>query len=168
MVERVPFDLYTYEQRVRTQPCFICAIVAGQHDSNLEQIVASDSENFAFLCRYPTLLGHVLVAPKHHHEHVVADLDEGRFTRLMRLVHRVGRAVESVVPTERLYLVSLGSKQGNAHQHWHIAPLPPGVPYRDQQFHALMAENGVLPWSYEQAVELAEQLRAALAADDRN
>ena len=32
-------------------------------------------------------------------------------------------------PTERLYLLSLGSHQGNAHVHWHIAPLPPGVPY---------------------------------------
>ncbi len=130
--------------------------------------MADDGENLAFLCRYPTLLGHVLVAPKHHHEQVVADLDEDRFARLMRLVHRVGRAVQAVVPTERLYLASLGSQQGNAHLHWHIAPLPPGVPYREQQFHALMAENGVLPWSYEQAVELAARIRAVLPADEQD
>jgi hypothetical protein len=42
-----------------------------------------------------------------------------------------------------MYLLSLGSQQGNAHLHWHIAPLPPGVPYHQQQFYALMTENGV-------------------------
>jgi histidine triad (HIT) family protein/ATP adenylyltransferase len=80
----------------------------------------------------------------------------------MSMVHRVARAVEAVVPTERTYLLSLGSQQGNAHLHWHIAPLPPGVPYHEQQFQALMTENGVLPWTYEQAVELAARLRVAL------
>lgn len=41
-------------------------------------------------------------------------------------VYRVARAVEQVVPSERTYVLSLGSQQGNAHVHWHIAPLPPG------------------------------------------
>lgn len=59
-------------------------------------------------------------------------------------MYRVARAVAAAVPTERLYSLSLGSQQGNAHLHWHVAPLPPGVPYREQQFYALMSENGVL------------------------
>jgi hypothetical protein len=42
-------------------------------------------------------------------------------------------------------LLSLGSQQANAHVHWHIAPLPPGVPLQRQQFHQLMLENGVIP-----------------------
>ncbi|MCX0273420.1 hypothetical protein NLM24_22545 [Nocardia zapadnayensis] len=46
--------------------------------------------------------------------------------------------------------------------HWHIAPLPPGVPYREQQLHALMAENGVLAWTLADAVDLAGRLRRAL------
>ncbi|TQM33182.1 HIT domain-containing protein [Nocardia bhagyanarayanae] len=162
-VERISFDVDAYVQRVRSSPCFVCAIVAGEHDSDLEQVIAEDEENFAFLSRYPTLFGSVLVAPKRHLEHVVRDLPEDAFLRIMSLVHRVTRAVEAVVPTERTYLLSLGSHQGNSHLHWHIAPLPPGVPYREQQFHALMAENGVLPWTHAQAVELAEQLRAAMA-----
>ena len=45
------------------------------------------------------------------------------------------------MPTERLYVLSLGSQDGNSHVHWHLAPLPPGVPYGDQQFNALMAER---------------------------
>ncbi|BCK53984.1 MULTISPECIES: HIT family protein [Nocardia] len=167
-MERISFDIDDYERRVRSKPCFICAIVAGQHDSKLEQIVAEDDENIAFLSRYPTLPGYVLVSPKHHHEHVVDDLDEDEYLRLMRMVRRVGRALQTVVPTERLYIASLGSQQGNAHLHWHVAALPPGVPYREQQFHALMAENGILSWSLEQAVELAGLIRAALAADGTN
>ncbi|WP_280267529.1 hypothetical protein [Nocardia wallacei] len=59
-------------------------------------------------------------------------------------------------------MLSLGSRQGNSHLHWHIAPLPPGVPYREQQLHALAAENGVLAWSQQQADELACELRVVL------
>jgi diadenosine tetraphosphate (Ap4A) HIT family hydrolase len=47
---------------------------------------------------------------------------------------QVGTAVSAVVPTERLYVLSLGSQQGNTQVHWHVVPLPPGVPYADQQF----------------------------------
>lgn len=161
-VERIPFDVDTYVREVQSRSCFICAIVAGEHDSKLEQVVAEDDDNIAFLARYPTLRATVLVAPKVHREHVVRDLTEDAYLQLMALVYRVARAVETVVPTERTYLLSLGSQQGNAHLHWHIAPLPPGVPYRNQQFHALMAENGVLPWTLEEAAELAAQLRVAL------
>ncbi|MEU2253842.1 hypothetical protein [Nocardia xishanensis] len=57
-------------------------------------------------------------------------------------------------------------QQGNSHLHWHVAPLPPDVPYREQQFHALMGENGALPWTLPQAIELADRLRAALSTLD--
>ncbi len=43
-----------------------------------------------------------------------------------------------------------------------VAPLPPGTPFERQQFHALMLENGVIPWSTAQAEELATKLRSAL------
>ncbi|QBS43807.1 HIT family protein [Nocardia sp. CS682] len=162
-MERVPFDVDEYVRRVQSSPCFVCAMVAGEHDSDLEQIVVEDDENLVFLPRYPLLIGYVLVAPKAHREHVVRDLPEDVYLLLMSLVYRVARAVELVVPTERTYLLSLGSQQGNSHLHWHIAPLPPGVPYREQQLHALMSENGVLPWYLEQAIEMAGKLRSALA-----
>ncbi|MFF0492777.1 hypothetical protein ACFYTQ_27420 [Nocardia sp. NPDC004068] len=48
-MERIPFDLTAYERRVRSGPCFVCAIVAGTHDSDLEQVIAEDEENIAFL-----------------------------------------------------------------------------------------------------------------------
>jgi diadenosine tetraphosphate (Ap4A) HIT family hydrolase len=63
---------------------------------------------------------------------------------LQRVVRQVARAVAAVVPTERMYSLSLSSRQGNAHLHWHIAPLAHGVPYDQRQYYALMPENGVL------------------------
>ncbi|MCL2732755.1 MAG: hypothetical protein FWE15_22375, partial [Actinomycetia bacterium] len=73
-------------------------------------------------------------------------------------------AVESVCGSERTYLYSLGSQTGNAHLHWHIAALPPGVPYHQQQFHALMSENGVLDLAPAETAALATHLRTALSA----
>lgn len=162
---RVPMDLKAYELRVRSGRCFICALVAGDPGSEHEEIVYDDGEYLAFLGRYPTVLGHTLVTPRRHVEHVVRDVHLESYLRLQAVVYRVARAVEAVVASERTYLLTLGSQQGNSHVHWHIAPLPPGTPYEQQQFHALMAENGIIAWSAEQAAELGTKIRAALAAE---
>jgi diadenosine tetraphosphate (Ap4A) HIT family hydrolase len=77
-------------------------------------------------------------------------------------VHEVGEAVRRVVPTERLYVLSLGSRQGNRHVHWHLAPLPRGVPYEEQQLEALRLERGVLDLSEAELVALAGTIRTEL------
>ena len=92
----------------------------------------------------------------------VRDLDDAEFLALQHVVHRVARAVAAVVPTERMYCLSLGSQQGNAHLHWHIAPLPPGVPYDQQQYYALMTENGVLDVDDSTQAALAQVIRSQL------
>ncbi|GAA3411993.1 HIT family protein [Streptosporangium vulgare] len=162
-LEKETFDLEGYVRRARGGACFICALLADPTGYDFEQVVFEDEHHIAFLDRYPTVPGKVLVAPRAHVEHVVRDLDEDAYSRLMRTVRRIALAVEAVVPSERTYVLSLGSQQGNTHLHWHIAPLPPGTPYEQQQYHALMTENGVIPWSVRQAVDLAGRLRAALA-----
>jgi histidine triad (HIT) family protein len=164
-MERVPVDEATreaYLRRVRSGPCFICALLAGEPGYEHEQVVYDDGEYVAFLSRYPTVYGYTLVSPRRHVEHVVRDLTEAEYLRLQAVVHRVARAVEVVVESERTYVLSLGSQQGNSHLHWHIAALPPGTPYEEQQFYALMRENGVIPWSLPQADDLAARLRAVL------
>jgi histidine triad (HIT) family protein/ATP adenylyltransferase len=163
-VTRIPLDHDNDTRRIGSSACFICEIVMGGEAVRVrEQVVAEDSENIAFLARYPTLVGTVLVAPKYHHEHVVRDLCESGYLNLMSLVYRVARAVETVVSTERMYLLSLGSQQQHSHVHWQIAPLPPGVPYPDQQHHILSAAHSAVSWTQEEAAGLAEQIRAALA-----
>ncbi len=124
--------------------------------------VYEDADVIAFLSRYPTMLGHCLVAPRRHIESWVHDMQDREFLAVQSVVHRVARAVAATVPTERMYCLSLGSQQGNAHVHWHIAPLPPGVPYHQQRLYALMAENGVLEVDDASQAALAEAIRSHL------
>ena len=161
--DRVPIDLAAYTRRIQTGSCFVCGIVGGDPGYEHEQVVFEDDAHIAFLDRYPTVYGKVLVAPKAHIEQVVRDLPRQAFLELLAVVHNVARAVETVVASERTYLLSLGSQQANAHVHWHIAPLPPGTPFERQQFQALMLHYGMIPWSAAQAAELAGELRAVLA-----
>jgi hypothetical protein len=58
------------------------------------------------------------------------------------------------------YLMSLGSQSGNRHVHWHGAPLPPGVPDREQQLAALSWERGVVALPDHDMADLAGRLRA--------
>ena len=74
-----------------------------------------------------------MVAPKEHHERVTADFAPGKYIRLQALVYEVSEAVREEVGAERMHLYTFGSNQGNAHVHWHVVPLPTGVPYEDQQ-----------------------------------
>ncbi|MEV4510760.1 HIT family protein [Dactylosporangium sp. NPDC049525] len=160
---RVPLDLAAYERRVRSGPCFICAFLDGEPGYEHE-LLYDDGAHAAFLSRYPTLPGYTLVVPREHVEDVIRDLTPEAYLRLQAVVHKVARAVGEVLQPERTYVLSLGSMQGNAHVHWHVAPLPPGVPYERQQYHALMAEHGVLPQTPQQRTDLATRIRAALAA----
>jgi diadenosine tetraphosphate (Ap4A) HIT family hydrolase len=158
-------DTAEYARRVRESRdagrCFICRIVSGTPSSS-HQVVYEDAETIVFLNRYPTLLGYCLAAPRRHVEDWVHDLAEAEFLALQHVVHRVARAITAVVPTERMYCLSLGSQQGNAHVHWHIAPLPPGVPYHQQQYRALMTENGVLDVDDSAQAALAQAIRSHL------
>jgi diadenosine tetraphosphate (Ap4A) HIT family hydrolase len=141
-------------------------VVEGTEEPSHPVVYRSDTA-IAFLNRYPTLLGYCLVAPVDHREGVVADFSIDEYVDLQRVVHHVGRAVSRVVQTERLYVLSLGSNQGNAHVHWHVAPLPPGVPYDEQQFHALrFSTAGVLDVTPDEQEKLAARIREAIDTVD--
>jgi len=45
------------------------------------------------------------------------------------------------------------------HIHWHIAPLPYGVPFKQQQLEALRVENGILDIPDEEMAALAGRIR---------
>jgi diadenosine tetraphosphate (Ap4A) HIT family hydrolase len=140
--------------------CFICEFLAGNPEY-AHEVVYEDEFSVAFLNKYPPLLGYVLVAPREHREDVTGDFTPEEYLRLQEVVHRVGEAIRAVVPTERLYVLSLGSRDANAHVHWHVAPLPPGVPFEQQQFAALDT-NTRLELSADERTELARKLQARL------
>jgi diadenosine tetraphosphate (Ap4A) HIT family hydrolase len=163
-VRRAQLDLEDYARRSQANPCFICMIVDGSHHFPHGEIYRDDFA-IVFLNRFPTLLGYTLIAPLDHRVSVIDDFTEHEHLRIQTLVHRVGRAIAATVLTERLYVMSLGSNQGNAHVHWHIAPLPPGVPYEEQQFAALMMETkGYIDLTLTEHDELAGRIRSSLSA----
>jgi histidine triad (HIT) family protein len=143
MDERRPFDLDAYVKDIGTRPCFICELVAG-NPAYRHHIVAEDDETIVFLNKYPTLRGYCLVCPKEHVEDLAEGLTPDAYLALQGKVHRLSRALKRVFDAERIYVLSLGSQQANRHLHFHVVPLPKGVPLEQQQYHALMAENGVL------------------------
>jgi diadenosine tetraphosphate (Ap4A) HIT family hydrolase len=147
---RVDFEAIRHELADR---CFICELVAGSPEF-AHQVVYEDDGAIAFLNKYPALYGYVLVAPKEHREQVTGDFDRDQYLALQALVHQVGEAIRRAVPTERLYVLSLGSQQANRHVHWHLAPLPPGVPFEQQQLAALATNE---------CLDLADEELAALA-----
>ena len=153
-----PADVHA---RVRGR-CFICELVAGNPEFE-HHVFFDDGVAIAFLNAYPTLYGQSIVAPREHREQVTRDFALGEYLELQAVVHRVGEALRRVVPTERLYVASLGSKQAHRHVHWHVAPLPPGVPFERQQLAALAWETeGILDVLDEELSALAARLRSEL------
>ncbi len=126
-----------------------------------QHVVYDGPDGIAFLSIFQPLLGYTIVAPREHREQVTGDFTVDSL-ELQRLVFRVGEAVRRAVPTERLYVLSLGSQSGNRHVHWHLAPLPSGVPYEEQQVEALRLERGVLDLSEQELAALAASIRTQL------
>ena len=156
MFERYQPDLDAYVRRVRSGPCFVCAIVARDPAFPDHHISYEDEEVIVFLVMNPTQYGYTLVAPKEHKEQVVSGFTVEECLGLRRVVHRVAEAVREEVGAERVYVLSLGSNKGNAHVHWYVVPLPPGTPYEEQQFAAVMLETVG-------ALKIPDREKAALA-----
>ncbi len=160
MSRRPPPELAAY-MRAAHERCFICAIAAGE--DNGHHIVYEDELAIAFLNRFPTLEGYTLVAPREHREQVTGEFSAEEYLALQRAVHGVAEGVRAALKPERVYILSLGSQAANAHVHWHVAPLPAGVPFEEQQLEALSWTRGVLDLPDPEAAALADRLRAEIA-----
>ena len=160
MFRSQPFDVRAYQKRSKG-PCFICEMLAGNPDYR-HHFIYEDQTAVVFLNKYPTLLGYVLVAPRMHREQATGDFTLEEYLALQRLIYRVAEAIRHTIPTERIYILTLGSQQGNRHVHWHLVPLPPGVPYEEQQTAMLDRRRGILPLSQEEMASLAQVIRQAL------
>jgi diadenosine tetraphosphate (Ap4A) HIT family hydrolase len=161
---RVPWDMPGYLRRVRAA-CFVCELLAGNPEY-AHHVVHRDDIGVVFLAKYPVVWGHLLVAPIAHREHVFADFTADEHAALQRRVHRAGRALTRVVPTERAYVLSLGSQQGNRHVHWHVVPLPPGVPYEEQQIEVFAESKGYLDADDAEMAELASRVGDAFEHEE--
>ncbi|MCD7059094.1 HIT family protein [Pelagibacterium xiamenense] len=162
MDERKPFDLDAYIRSIAEQPCFICKLV-DRDPAFRHHVVFEDDETIIFLSKYPTLRGYCLVCPREHLEDL-ADLPRRQYLDLQAHVHRLSGVLKTLFGAERIYVLSLGSQQANSHLHFHVVPLPPGIPLEKQQYHALMAENGILDIPEAEMEAMASKIGAAYAA----
>jgi diadenosine tetraphosphate (Ap4A) HIT family hydrolase len=163
MNDRKTFDLDAYIERIQNSPCFICEMIEGRLSGN--HVIYQNDEFIVFLNKYPSLYGYALVAPIAHKEQVTGDFSIDEYVSLQRAVYQVSEAVRRTVDTERVYILSLGSQQGNRHVHWHIAPLPHGVPFKEQQLAALNIEHGMLDIPDHEMAELAKHIRQNMKLD---
>jgi diadenosine tetraphosphate (Ap4A) HIT family hydrolase len=161
---RVHLDLKTYLEDVQ-KGCFICRLIEGDPSLPQHHVVWRGQEAIAFLNRWPTVFGSVLVAPVTHREQVTGDFTLHEYLALQRIVHATAEAVRNALSPERVYILSLGSQQANAHVHWHVVPCPPETPLEEQQLALLNAEEqGVIELEPEHAEALAARLREHLPA----
>ena len=158
--ERYTMDWKAYHQRARTGPCFVCQIVS-RHTDFPAHIIYEDDVAIAFLDKYPRVAGYTLLAPRAHRTGVTRDFPLEEYLALQERLHRIAEVVREEMSAERLYLLALGSDQGNAHVHWHIVPLPRGTPYEQQQLEIYRLD--VLKQSPEELADLAARLRRRIA-----
>jgi diadenosine tetraphosphate (Ap4A) HIT family hydrolase len=155
--ERYHPDMEAMHHGFRTEPCFVCRMVTG--DIRLpENVIHEDEHALVFLDGYPRAYGYTLVAPKEHREQVTGEFTLEEYIDLHRLVYRVSEAVREEVGAERMYIFTYGSNQGNSHVHWHVVPLPPGVPYEEQQGAWASWSKGVLEIPQEEMASLAARI----------
>ena len=160
--QRAKLDMDAYLQEA-ARGCFICRLV--ERDPKLAQhhVVWQNQDAIAFLSQFPTVYGHVLVAPVAHLEQVTGDFTLHQYLSLQRIIHAVAEAVRLALKPERVYILSLGSQDINAHVHWHVVPCPPGVPLEQQQLSLIDAnQQGVLQLDPKEGMALAARLRAHL------
>jgi len=74
------------------------------------------------------------------------------------LIYYVTGAVREEVGAEWMYVYAFGSNQGNPHVHWHVVPLPPGVPYDERQGRWASRDKGVLKIPQEAMASLAARI----------
>lgn len=150
-------DVEALHGRFRTEPCFVCRLVAG-HEDFPRYVFYEDESVVAFLDGYPRAYGYSLVAPKEHREQVTADFTREEYLSLQAVVYGVTEAVREEVGAERMYVYTFGSNEGNAHVHWHVVPLPPGVPYAEQQGAWASWDKGVLEITPREMSDLAGRI----------
>ncbi|APU09742.1 MULTISPECIES: HIT family protein [Cellulophaga] len=82
--------------------------------------VAEDANYFAFLDISPNAKGHTLCVPKKEVDKIL-DLDEETYMGLMAFSRKVGKAIEAVIPCNRVGMSVIGLEV--PHVHVHLIPL---------------------------------------------
>lgn len=105
--------------------CLFCAIVAGRQPAS---IVCADDRALAIMDLRQAVPGHVLVLPRTHAVTLEA-LDEDSAAHLMRMAHRIARAMQAAWAPAGFNLWQSNGEAGGQevpHVHLHVHPRRPG------------------------------------------
>lgn len=78
--------------------------------------IAEDEHFIAFLDINPVRKGHTLVVPKEEEDYLF-NLPQDTLQRMLPFAQRVAKAIETVVPCERIAVAVLGLEVPHAHMH---------------------------------------------------
>jgi len=78
--------------------------------------IAEDENFFAFLDIRPVVKGHTLVVPKKEVDYIF-DLDDATLSGMTLFAKKVSKALQQVVPCQRIALMVLGLEVPHAHIH---------------------------------------------------
>lgn len=119
-------------------------IIAGEIPSYK---IAEDANYYAFLDINPLSKGHTLVVPKIEVDYIF-DLDDEMLQGLIVFSKRVAKAIEKVVPCERIGVAVIGLEVPQAHVH--LSPI--------NDVHDLDFSKAKVNLSTEEFKELAEKI----------
>ena len=111
--------------------------------------VAEDERFLAFLDIFPLAKGHMLIIPKKETDYIF-DLDSKEFVALWCFAQLIAKAMEKVIPCERIGIAVIGLEV--AHAHIHLVPLTKGVSN-------INFEKQKLRFTQEEFEEIAQKIR---------
>lgn len=129
-------------------PSIFSKIISGEIPCHK---IAESETCFAFLDINPLAKGHTLVVPKKEVDYIF-DVEDELYTDLMLFAKKVGKAIETVVPCERIGITVIGLEV--PHAHVHLIPIN-GI--SDMNF-----AKPKLNMSQEELAELAKKISVAV------
>lgn len=82
--------------------------------------IAEDNRYFAFLDINPLVKGHTLVIPKEETDYIF-DIDDDLLAGMMVFSKRIAKAIEKIIPCNRIGIAVLGLEV--PHAHIHLVPI---------------------------------------------
>ena len=104
--------------------CVFCGIVNG--DRSAQRVLNADGPVMAFLDHRPLFPGHVLLAPREHHE-LLTDLPADQVGPLFQTAQLLAQAVKTAMDADGTFIaINNGVSQSVPHLHVHIIPRKKG------------------------------------------
>lgn len=126
--------------------CFLCRSAADSADRRKQCVVHRSEQAVVVLNRYPYNNGHLLIAPRRHHDRL-NKLTPGEQLELAETITRMIDLLEDVLAPEGFNVgLNLGLAAGAGlpgHLHWHVVPRWNG----DTNFMPTLASVNVIPQS---------------------